>query len=301
MNSFSSSFSPGETVVGTVVGLEPTGAIINIGTQTPAYLPLQEISIACVNTPEEVLQLNETREFWILAYSEEREQSRFTLSLRRLEEKLAWERIRQIQAECITLSSRIVATNDCGALVRIESVQGLIPRSEIINDKPIEELIGEELLLKFIEVDENSNRLVLSHKQALEYELKMNKRKRFFVGKKEYQSDAIQNVTEFGLEYIDENGNLKFIDFKICCQNSGKFFTYPEYVPVRNIIGEPCQYELRCQYVAVRNIIGDPCGTAPYMEFLTEPMTKFVFNRKENFRELRWLIEEKGWLTFDLS
>jgi predicted RNA-binding protein with RPS1 domain len=301
MNSFSSSFSPGETVVGTVVGLEQTGAIINIGTQTPAYLPLQEISIACVNTPEEVLQLNETREFWILAYSEEREQSRFTLSLRRLEEKLAWERIRQIQAECITLSSRIVATNHYGALVQIESVQGLIPRSEIINDKPIEELIGEELLLKFIEVDENSNRLVLSHQQALDYELTRSNRKRFFVGKKEYQSDAIKNVTELGLEYIDENGNPKFIDFKICCQNSGNFFTYPEYVPVRNIIGEPGQYELRCQYVAVRNIIGDPCGTAPYMEFLTEPMTKFVFNRKENFRELRWLIEEKGWLTFDLS
>ena len=129
MNSFSSSCSPGETVVGTVVGLEPTGAIINIGTQTPAYLPLQEISIACVNTPEEVLQLNETREFWILADSEEGEQSRFTLSLRKLEEKLAWERIRQIQAECITLSSRIVATNLYGALVRIESVQGLIPGS----------------------------------------------------------------------------------------------------------------------------------------------------------------------------
>lgn len=301
MNSFSSSFSPGETVVGTVVGLEPTGAIINIGTQTPAYLPLQEISIACVNTPEEVLQLNETREFWILAYSEEGEQSRFTLSLRRLEEKLAWERIRQIQAECITLSSRIVATNDWVALVRIESVQGLIPRSEIINDKPIEELIGEELLLKFIEVDENSNRLVLSHKQALEYDLKMSKRKRFFVGKKEYQSDAIKNVTELGLEYIDENGNPKFIDFKICRQNSGKFFTYPEYVPVRNIIGEPCQDELPCQYVAIRNIVGDPYGTAPYMEFLTEPLTKFVFNRKENFCELRWQMEETGWLTFDLS
>jgi small subunit ribosomal protein S1 len=58
MNSFSPSFSPGETVVGTVVGLEPIGAIINIGTQILAYLPLQEISIACVNTSEEVLQLN---------------------------------------------------------------------------------------------------------------------------------------------------------------------------------------------------------------------------------------------------
>jgi len=281
MNSFSSSFSPGETVVGTVVGLEPTGAIINIGTQTPAYLPLQEISIACVNTPEEVLQLNETREFWILAYSEEREQSRFTLSLRRLEEKLAWERIRQMQEECITLSSRIVATNHYGALVRIESVQGLIPSSEIINDKPREELIGEELLLKLIEVDENSNRLVLSHQQAL-YELTMSQRKRFFVGIKEYQSDVIKNVTELGLEYIDENTNPKFIDFKICSQNSGELLNNPKYV-------------------AARNSIGEPWGTAPYMEFLTQPLTKFVFNREENFDKLRSQIEQAGWLTFDLS
>ena len=282
MNSFSSSFNPGDTVVGTVVSLEPTGAIINIGTQTPAYLPLQEISIACVNTPEEVLQLNETREFWILADSEEGEQSRFTLSLRRLEEKLAWERIRQIQAECITFFSRIVATNHDGALVRIESIQALIPSSEIINDKPIEELIGEELILKFIEVDENSNRLVLSHQQALDYELTRSNRKRFFVGKKEYQSDAIKNVTELGLEYIDENGNPKFIDFKICRQNSVEILNSPEFV-------------------AVRSIIGYPYGTAPYIEFFTEPLTKFVFNRKEIFRGLHMQMKETGWLTFDLS
>jgi predicted RNA-binding protein with RPS1 domain len=314
MNSFSSSFSPGETVVGTVVGLEPTGAIINIGTQTPAYLPLQEISIACVNTPEEVLQLNETREFWILAYSEEREQSRFTLSLRRLEEKLAWERIRQIQAECITLSSRIVATNDCGALVRIENVQGLIPSSEIINDKPIEELIGEELILKFIEVDENSNRLVLSHQQALDYELTRSNRKRFFVGKKEYQSDAIKNVTELGLEYIDENGNPKFIDFKICRQNSVEILNYtglgleysdengnPKFIDFKICRQNSVEILNYPEFVAVRNIIGYPYGTAPYIEFFTEPLTKFVFNRKEIFRGLHMQMKETGWLTFDLS
>ena len=131
-------------------------------------------------------------------------------------------------------------------------------------------------------MDEDSNRLVLSHQQALEYELTMSKRKRFLVEKKEYQSDVIKNVTELGLEYIDENGNLKFIDFKNCCQNSGEVLNFPGYV-------------------AVRNIIGDPCGTAPYIEFLTEPLTKFVFNRKENFCELRWQLEDTGWLTFDLS
>jgi predicted RNA-binding protein with RPS1 domain len=288
MNSFSSSFSPGETVVGTVVGLEPTGAIINIGTQTPAYLPLQEISIACVNTPEEVLQLNETREFWILADSEEREQSRFTLSLRRLEEKLAWE--------------------------RIDNVQGLIPSSEIINDKPIEELIGEELLLKLIEVDEKSNRLVLSHQQALEYELTRSKRKRFFVGKKEYHSDVIKNVTELGLEYIDENGNPKFIDFKICLQNSVEILNHtgigleysdengnPKLINFQICRQDSGEILNHPEFVAVRSIIGYPYGTAPYIEFFTEPLTKFVFNRKEIFRGLHIQMRETGWLTFDLS
>jgi predicted RNA-binding protein with RPS1 domain len=217
-----------------------------------------------------------------LADSEEGEQNRFTLSLRRLEEKLAWERIRQIEEEFITLSSRIVATSHYGALVRIESVQGLIPCSEIINDKPIEELIGEELLLKFIEVNENSNRLVLSHKQALEYELTMSKRKRYFVGIKEYQSDVIKKVTELGLEYIDENGNSKFIDFKICSQNSGELLKNP-------------------QYVAARNSIGEPWGTDTYIEFLTQPLTKFVFNRQEDFYKLRSQIEQAGWLTLDLT
>ena len=385
MNSFSSSFSPGETVVGTVLSLELTGALINIGTQTPAYLPLQEISMACVDTPEEVLKLNETREFWILASSEEQGQSHFVLSLRRLEEKLAWERLRQLEAECIIFSSRVLASNNYGAVVRIEGLQGLIPSSEIITDKPLEELIGEEIILKVIEVDEDSNRLILSHQQALEYTLAMSKMKQFFVGevvkgtvrevkpfgafidiggfnallriteishehidsphsifqvndevkvlildieferklislstkalepergdmvknpkivyekaekiavkyreklhlkvKNEYWSDVIKNVTEFGLEYIDEKGNTKFIDFKFCSQNSN------------NLLNNP-------KYVAQRNILGYPWVTPPYMDFFTEPLTKFVFNSKENFHELRGQIEEAGWLTFDLS
>lgn len=390
MNSSSSSFSPGETVVGTVLSLEPTGALINIGTQTPAYLPIQEMSMVCVDTPEEVLKLNETREFWILASSEEQGQSRFVLSLRRLEEKLAWERLRQIQAEYITLSKRVVASNNYGALVQIEGLQGLIPSSEIITDKPIEELIGEEIPLQVIEVDEDGNRLVLSHQQALEYTLAMSKMKQFFLGevvkgtvrevkhfgafidiggfnallriteishehidspysifqvndevkvliididferklialstkqiepepedmvknpqivyekaeetaakyrdellkhlKNEYWrdvygSDVIKNVTEVGLEYIDENGNTKFIDFKICSQNSAELLNNPKYV-------------------AQRNILGNPWGTPPYMEFFTKPLTKFLFNREENFYELRGQIEQTGWLTFDLS
>jgi small subunit ribosomal protein S1 len=58
--------------------------------------------------------------------------------------------------------------------VRIEGLRGFIPGSHISTRKPKEELVGEELPLKFLEVDEERNRLVLSHRRAL-VERKMNK------------------------------------------------------------------------------------------------------------------------------
>jgi small subunit ribosomal protein S1 len=86
----------------------------------------------------------------------------------------AWERVRQLQQEDATVRSLIFATNRGGALVRIEGLRGFIPGSHISTRKAKEELVGEELPLKFLEVDEDRNRLVLSHRRAL-VERKMNK------------------------------------------------------------------------------------------------------------------------------
>jgi len=165
-------FNPGDVVAGTVFSLEPRGALIDIGAKTAAYIPIQEMSINRIDTPEEVLQSNETREFYILA--DENEDGQLTLSIRRIEYMRAWERVRQLQTEDATVRSLVFATNRGGALVRIEGLRGFIPGSHISTRKPKEELVGEELPLKFLEVDEERNRLVLSHRRAL-VERKMNK------------------------------------------------------------------------------------------------------------------------------
>jgi hypothetical protein len=75
--------------------------------------------------------------------------------------------------------------------------------------------------------------------------------------------------------------------------------------------------------VADRNSIGgEPMGTAPYIEFYTDPPIRFEFETKEKFDELRSSIEflsamppdsateeqwktffaqKTGWSTYDLS
>jgi small subunit ribosomal protein S1 len=158
-------FSPGDIVAGTVFSLEPRGALIDIGAQTAAYIPIQEMSINRVDHPEEVLQSNQTREFFILA--DENEDGQLTLSIRRIEYMRAWERVRQLQSEDITIVATVFATNRGGALVRVEGLRGFIPGSHISTNKSREELVGEELPLKFLEIDEDRNRLVLSHRRAL--------------------------------------------------------------------------------------------------------------------------------------
>ncbi|KKI99234.1 30S ribosomal protein S1 [Prochlorothrix hollandica] len=190
-------FNPGDTVAGTVFSIEPRGALIDIGAKTAAYIPIQEMSINRVDSPEEVLQSNETREFFIL--TDENEDGQLTLSIRRIEYMRAWERVRQLQAEDATVRSAVFATNRGGALVRIEGLRGFIPGSHISTRKPKEDLVAEELPLKFLEVDEDRNRLVLSHRRAL-VERKMN---RLEVG--EVVIGTVRGIKPYGA-FIDIGG-----------------------------------------------------------------------------------------------
>ncbi len=190
-------FNPGDVVVGTVFSLEPKGALIDIGAKTAAYIPIQEMSINRIEEPAEVLQSDETREFFIL--SDENEDGQLTLSIRRIEYMRAWERVRQLQTEDATVRSDVFATNRGGALVRVEGLRGFIPGSHISARAAKEDLIGEILPLKFLEVDEERNRLVLSHRRAL-VERKMN---RLVVG--EVVVGTVRGIKPYGA-FIDIGG-----------------------------------------------------------------------------------------------
>ncbi len=190
-------FKPGDLVKGTVFALEPKGAMIDIGAKTAAFMPMQEVSINRVEGLSDVLQPSETREFFIM--SEENEDGQLALSIRRIEYQRAWERVRQLQKEDATIYSEVFATNRGGALVRVEGLRGFIPGSHISARKIKEDLEGEFLPLKFLEVDEERNRLVLSHRRAL-VEKKMN---RLEVG--EVVIGSVKGIKPYGA-FIDIGG-----------------------------------------------------------------------------------------------
>ena len=197
LSKYDYNFKPGDVVNGTVFALESKGAMIDIGAKTAAFMPLQEVSINRVEHLSDVLEPGEIREFFIL--SEENEDGQLTLSVRRIEYQRAWERVRQLQKEDATIYSEVFATNRGGALVRVEGLRGFIPGSHISTRKAKEELVADFLPLKFLEVDEERNRLVLSHRRAL-VERKMN---RLEVG--EVVLGTVRGIKPYGA-FIDIGG-----------------------------------------------------------------------------------------------
>lgn len=224
------SFQLGDIITGKIIKVEPTDVLVDFYTEQLAYVPLLELSLNEIQSPEEAVQLNEIREFlvvgnydgehdiffshcspetlkdsdrlyetaldlasekcghpikredlivhtkvlaihrhglsvriyWFLCSQEHPPTVSF--SIRKLEMRKAWERVRQLQAEDVTVYGKILKKTSRGALVKIEGLYGSI-RTYV--DKQREELVvGEELPLNIIQVREEYNHVVLIHRSV---------------------------------------------------------------------------------------------------------------------------------------
>ncbi|MEH2242146.1 hypothetical protein [Nostoc sp.] len=60
-------FQIGDLITGKIIKLEPTGVLVDFYTDQLAFVPLVELSFVEIQTPEEAVQLNEIREFLVVA------------------------------------------------------------------------------------------------------------------------------------------------------------------------------------------------------------------------------------------
>jgi hypothetical protein len=119
----------------------------------------------------------------------------------------------------------------------------------------------------------------------------------------------IQKITSEGLIYLDEKGEERFIDFLACYEKELQRFMNPDNLKrIQDINGfnaeqleQSIQRHKEWKVVADRSIIGEPIGTAPYIEFYTEPLIRFEFDTKDEFQKVRHSIEQERWRTSDRS
>merc|ERR1711981_144154 len=155
---------------GTVVQYENGGALVDIGAKASAFLPLHEAGLVTNagddKAPiEDMVKLDVERDFQII--SEEDENGQLLVSIRRIEYRQAWERIAALQTEDEVFEAEVIAVNRGGAIALVEGLRAFLPGSHLTGMLPDENLIGTVLPLKFLEVNQEANKLVVSNRRAV--------------------------------------------------------------------------------------------------------------------------------------
>lgn len=161
------SFNRNDVVKGNVVQYDNGGAIVDIGAKASAFLPIQESSLFLQQgaSIESTVELDQEMDFQII--SEEDENGQLIVSVRRIQYRQAWEKVLAKQAEDEVFHAEVVAVNRGGAICLVDGLRAFLPGSHLTGQLPTEDLIGQTLPLKFLEVNQDDNKLVVSNRRAV--------------------------------------------------------------------------------------------------------------------------------------
>ena len=160
--SFNRSFKIADLIEGTIVKIEKTGILVDIGGKTEAILPLRELSNTIFDNPESIISINDKKVFYII--KEANEEGQILIYLKRVHFARSWENLNEIRKNKETIITKVISLVKGGVIVEIFELRGFIPASQLRTGIPHERLIDKELSVKVLEADAKRNKLILSEK-----------------------------------------------------------------------------------------------------------------------------------------
>ena len=159
--------SEGEVRMGRVTGISSFGAFVDIG-GADGLIHISELSWSMVNSPEEVVNVGQEVDVYVLRV--DAENMKIALSLRRLQPE-PWETIQDRHNIGDVVDATVTKLTNFGAFARVEdSIEGLIHISELsarMISHPREVVReGEDVRVKILRIEPERRRLGLSLKQA---------------------------------------------------------------------------------------------------------------------------------------
>ncbi len=155
----------GQVIRGKVIQHTDDGAYVDIGGKSAAYVPMNEVDLQSNPNLADILPLEEESQFLVI--SEQNAEGQVRLSRRQLQLKEAWDNVADIAEKGNSVQMRVTRTNKGGVVGEVEGLQGFIPRSHLMEKEDLNALIGQSLTATFLEVNQNTNKLVLSQRRAI--------------------------------------------------------------------------------------------------------------------------------------
>lgn len=206
----------GAVLKGTVVSKNKKALIVDLGAKTEGIVSDKEFDFAS----DFIKDLKAGDEVSALVVSSENDRGQIVLSLRGAASDAKWEYFEAAQENDETLEAKGVETNRGGLIVMVNGVRGFVPSSQFGRDfvGKIEQLKGETIQVKAIEVDREKNRLIFSERhvsEAKELAQKDEALKKVTSG--EIYEGVVSGVMHFGLFVtvevpVDDKKNIGYVE-----------------------------------------------------------------------------------------
>lgn len=204
----------GQEIKGEVVAVTDKEITLDLGTKSEGIIPTREIP------PPELENLKQGDKIKVFVLIPENENGQTVLSYERqaaaarLEgfrsrrKSPDWSKFSSAQKQKSKLQGKVVEVNKGGLIVEVSGVRGFLPNSQVgfelmsKSGDGMDRLIGQDLTLTVIEIDQASNKLIFSERGQVSKEVR-RKLKEFSPGQK--VAGKIVAVLPFGL-VVDVSG-----------------------------------------------------------------------------------------------
>lgn len=195
----------GQLVAGTVVQVDDSEVLVDIGFKSEGVIPLRELSIRRDVNTHDLAKVGEHVEAAVLQ-REDRE-GRIILSKKRAQYERAWDTISKIkEADGVVEGTVIEAVK--GGLILDVGLRGFLPASlvDLRRVKNLDPYVGQTMEAKILEIDRTRNNVVLSRRDWLQ-ESQREERESFLDNLKvgERHSGVVASIVAFGA-FVDMGG-----------------------------------------------------------------------------------------------
>ncbi len=194
----------GDIVDGVVVRVDADEVLVDIGAKAEGIISGRELGFK--GDPDQELSPGETIKVYVL--QPENEEGNVVLSLRRARAETTWLVAAEKQENGEVIEAEVREQNKGGLIVNVLGLRGFLPSSQVGRNQSAtaEQLVGQRILVKILEVNRKRNRLIVSQKAA-EDEDRAKKRENLFSRVKvgDVVRGTVSGLTTYGA-FVDIGG-----------------------------------------------------------------------------------------------
>ncbi len=155
----------GDIIDGVVVRVDPDEVLVDVGSKSEGVISARELG---THGDPDVVELQSGDRIKVFVLQPENEDGNVVLSLRRARAESVWLKAQDRQTSGEPMDAEVREQNKGGLIVNILGLRGFLPTSQVARaySGNLEELVGQRIAVKVIEVNRKRNRLIVSQKAA---------------------------------------------------------------------------------------------------------------------------------------